>query len=180
MHQTMTLQALLGQHWPDQTALWAGLDARRTMLNQHIPSRVLQGRAPLQAYPEAAHSGRSYRPEWEAEMLDVQRVFHYLATCRWFRRVKSNGRFALGGYEYYLSRQVIRLSPLRRRAGANPSSWENSRTYSPYLRINWRYRSLTKPGTSSTMRVRWLVRQPEACITGKCRNSTHQRAGVLG
>ena len=30
-HQTMTLQALLGQHWPDQTTLWAGLDARRAM-----------------------------------------------------------------------------------------------------------------------------------------------------
>ena len=57
-HQTMTLQALLGQRWPDQTALWAGLDARRAMLNQHIPSWVLQDRAPLQAYPEAAHSGR--------------------------------------------------------------------------------------------------------------------------
>jgi transposase InsO family protein len=101
-HQTMTLQALLGQCWPDQTALWAGLDARRAMLNQHIPSCVLQGRAPLQAYPEAAHSGRSYRPEWEAEMLDLDRVFGYLAHCRWFRRVRANGRLDLGGYDYYL------------------------------------------------------------------------------
>ena len=61
-HQTMTLQALLGQAWPGQTALWAGLDARRAMLNQHIPSGVFHGRAPLQAYPQAAHSGRFYRP----------------------------------------------------------------------------------------------------------------------
>src|SRR6266567_1872112 len=40
--QTMTLQAQapLGQRWPDQKALWAGLDARRTMLNQHIPRWV--------------------------------------------------------------------------------------------------------------------------------------------
>jgi hypothetical protein len=73
-HQTMTLQALLGQQWPDQTALWAGLDARRSMLNQHIPSSVLQDRAPLQAYPQAAHSGRISRPEWEAELLDLDRV----------------------------------------------------------------------------------------------------------
>jgi len=101
-HQTMTLQALLGQRWPDQTALWAGLDARRAMLNQHIPSSVLQGRAPLQAYPEAAHSGRFYRPQWEAEMLDLDRVFAYLATCRWFRRIRANGRLDLGGYDYYL------------------------------------------------------------------------------
>ena len=102
-HQTMSLQALLGQYWPNQTALWAGLDARRTMLNQHIPCRAFHGQAPLQVYPEASHSGRNYRPEWETGMLDVQRVFEYLANCRWFRRVKSNGRIAIGGYEYYLS-----------------------------------------------------------------------------
>ncbi len=102
-HQTMTLQALLGQHWPDQTALWAGLDARRAMLNQHIASRVLHGLAPLQAYPEAIHSGRSYRPEWELEMLDRDRVFQYLAKCRWFRHIKSNGCVVIGGYQYYLS-----------------------------------------------------------------------------
>ncbi len=98
----MTLQALLGQRGPDQTALWAGLDARRAMLNQSIPSCVLHGRAPLQAYPQAAHSGRSYRPEWEAEMLDLARVFEYLASCRWFRRIRANGRLDLGGYDYYL------------------------------------------------------------------------------
>jgi hypothetical protein len=101
-HQTLTLQALLGQHWPDQSTLWAGLDARRVMLNEHIPSSVFQGLAPLQAYPQAAHSGRFYRPEWEAEMLDLHRVFAYLAHCRWFRRVRANGRLDLGGYDYYL------------------------------------------------------------------------------
>ncbi len=101
-HQTMTLQALLGQHWPDQTALWAGLDARRAMLNAHIPSGVLQGRAPLQAYPRASHPGRSYRPEWEAEMLDLARVCAYLANGRWFRRIRANGQLDLGGYDSYL------------------------------------------------------------------------------
>lgn len=98
----MTLLTLLGQRWSDQAALWAGLDARRTMLNQHIPSGVFQGYAPLQVYPQAAHSGRFYRPEWEAEMLDLDRVFAYLATCRWFRRIRANGRLDLGGYDYYL------------------------------------------------------------------------------
>ena len=72
------------------------------MLNEHIPSSVLQGLAPLQAYPQSARSGRFYRPEWEAEMLDLDRVFTYLAHCRWFRRVRANGRLDLGGYDYYL------------------------------------------------------------------------------
>jgi transposase InsO family protein len=80
MHQTMTLQALLGQHWADPHQLWTGLDARRDRLNQHIPSRMLGGQAPLQAYPEAAHSGRHYRPEWEADLLDLNHVYQYLAT----------------------------------------------------------------------------------------------------
>ena len=72
------------------------------MLNQSIPSCVFQGHAPLQAYPQAAHSGRFYRPEWEAEMLDLARVFGYLANCRWFRRIRANGWLDLGGYDYYL------------------------------------------------------------------------------
>jgi hypothetical protein len=36
-------------------------------------------------------------------MLDLQRVYQYLATCRWFRHIKSNGRIVIGGYQYYLS-----------------------------------------------------------------------------
>jgi transposase InsO family protein len=103
VHQTMTLQALLGQSWSDATALWAGLDARRSMLNTHIPCRMLGGRAPLQAYPEAGHTGRFYRPEWETELLDLNRVYAYLGTCRWFRRVAQNGSVAIGGIYYYIN-----------------------------------------------------------------------------
>jgi transposase InsO family protein len=106
MHQTMTLQALLGQHWADPQRLWAGLDARRDRLNQHIPSRMLGGQAPLQAYPEAAHSGRHYRPEWEAELLDLNRVYQYLATGRWFRRVKADSCLTLGGTDYYIGKPL--------------------------------------------------------------------------
>ncbi len=32
-------------------------------------------------------------------MLDLDRVFEYLAHCRWFRRVRANGRLDLGGYD---------------------------------------------------------------------------------
>ena len=39
-------------------------------------------------------------------MLDLNHVFQYLANCRWFRHIKSNGRFAIGGYEYYLGRHL--------------------------------------------------------------------------
>ena len=66
----------------------------------YIPSSAFLGRAPLQAYPEASHSGRYYRPEWEAEMLDLARVFAYLAQCRWFRGIRAKGRLDLGGYDH--------------------------------------------------------------------------------
>jgi hypothetical protein len=35
-------------------------------------------------------------------MLDLDRVFEYLANCRWFRRVRANGRLDIRGYDYYL------------------------------------------------------------------------------
>jgi hypothetical protein len=88
------------------------------MLNQHIPSWVLQGQAPLQAYPQAAHSGRFYRPEWEAEMLDLDRVFGYLTNCRRFRRVRANGRLDLGDMTTSL-RMSLRNQMLELRFDAN-------------------------------------------------------------
>jgi hypothetical protein len=54
----------------------------------------------LVAYPEARHSGRSYRLEWEEDMLDMQRVYDYLAQGRWFRQVSSQGQFSLGAQRY--------------------------------------------------------------------------------
>src|SRR5436305_4290383 len=117
-HQTMTAQALLGQTYPSQAALWAGLDERRQVLNHHLPSRVLSNQAPLEAYPHAIHSGRSYRPEWEEELLCLEKVCNYLAQGRWFRGVRSNGYFGLGGYQYYLGKHfawcgvAIRFDPV--------------------------------------------------------------------
>jgi hypothetical protein len=99
-HQTMTNQALVGQSWPNQRTLWAGLDERRTVLNHWLPIRALHRQAPLQAYPEAVFSGRAYRPEWEEELLDLDRVYQYLAQGRWFR-ANHRGVIHLGTYEYH-------------------------------------------------------------------------------
>jgi hypothetical protein len=98
-HQTMTNQALVGQSWPNQRTLWAGLDERRTVLNHWLPIRALHQQAPLQAYPEAVFSGRAYRPEWEEGLLDLDRVYQYLAQGRWFR-ANHRGTIHLGTYEY--------------------------------------------------------------------------------
>jgi transposase InsO family protein len=109
-HQTITAQALLGQAYPSHSALWAGLDERRDVLNHHLPSRVLSHKSPLQAYPQAIHSGRFYRPEWEEEFLSLEKVSTYLAQSRWFRSIRTNGCFDLGSYRYYLGNHFARRS----------------------------------------------------------------------
>ncbi len=101
MHQTMTSQALLGQQWASQQRLWVGLDERRAVLNQFLPIRVLHHQAPLEAYPEAVFSERPYRPEWEEQLLELDRVYQYLAQGRWFR-YSNHGCVRLGTYDYYL------------------------------------------------------------------------------
>lgn len=106
----MTAQALLGQTYSSHAALWAGLDERRQVLNHHLPSRALAHKAPLEAYPHAIHSRRSYRPEWEEELLSLEKVCSYLAQGRWFRSIRSNGCFDLGGYRYYLGKHFAQRS----------------------------------------------------------------------
>ena len=102
-HQIMSAQAITGQSWDHPKALWAELDRRREFLNQVYPSRALHYQAPLEAYPQASHSGRAYRPEWEEALLDMRRVKALLAKGRWFRETNHHGEFWLGMQRYNAS-----------------------------------------------------------------------------
>jgi transposase len=99
-HQTINRQAVAGQVFVDGPALQKSLDDRLDFLNFRFPSRSLDGQAPLAAHPEARHSGQPYRPEWEEDMLNMQRVYDYLAQGRWFRRTSTHGQFSLGTCRY--------------------------------------------------------------------------------
>ena len=99
-HQTLYRQAIAGQTFTDGDALQRRLTERRKFLNEDFPSRTLEHRSPMDAYPEAQHSGRPYRPEWEEAILDIQRIYDYLAQGRWFRRTSSQGQFSLGAHRY--------------------------------------------------------------------------------
>jgi hypothetical protein len=46
MHQTMSNQALVRQHWANAQQLWSGLDTCRVRLNEVMPMRALQQQAP--------------------------------------------------------------------------------------------------------------------------------------
>ncbi len=74
----MYRQAIEGQSFAPAD-LQPYIEQRLEFLNQYYPSRSLHQQAPLTAYPQVAHSGREYRPEWEAELLDMQKVYAYLA-----------------------------------------------------------------------------------------------------
>jgi hypothetical protein len=105
-HQTMNQQAVVGQTFADGPMLQRSLSDRLQFLNHRFPSRSLGGQPPLVACPEAQHSGRPYRLEWEEDMLDMQRVYNYLAQGRWFRRTSSQGQFSLGTYRYSVGKNL--------------------------------------------------------------------------
>jgi len=59
----------------------------------------------LEAYPQALHSGRSYRPEWEEQLLDLEQVYALLAQGRWYRETNCHGEFWLGMKRYNAGRK---------------------------------------------------------------------------
>jgi hypothetical protein len=68
---------------PDTLLAELRVDPRWT----HSP---LPSRSRIAALLKAAKlTRRFYRPQWEADMLDLARVFAYLAQCRWFRRIRA-------------------------------------------------------------------------------------------
>jgi transposase-like protein len=105
-HQTINQQAVAGQTFADASTLQQSLSDRLDFLNHRFPSRSLGGQPPLLACPQAQHSGRFYRLEWEQDMLDMQRVYNYLAKGRWFRRTSSQGQFSLGSQRYNVGKDL--------------------------------------------------------------------------
>jgi hypothetical protein len=103
-HQTIAKQVFEGQTFADVTALQRSLQARMLFLNLEYPTRTLDGQPPFQAFPQARHSSRLYAPESEEQIFDMQRVYDYLKSGRWFRQVCSAGTFTLGGYGYNATR----------------------------------------------------------------------------
>jgi hypothetical protein len=116
-HYTMLQQALSGELPRSWVQLNQHLKARRTFYNQDYPSAALGDRAPLQAFPQARHSGRYYAPNLEAELLDLERVGRYLALHAWFRPVTSTGQIWIHDARYSIGQQwaahtlTIRFDP---------------------------------------------------------------------
>lgn len=99
-HQTLTRQAVTGQTFQNVADLQNQLDARRHFLNWDYPCHSLQGLPPLKAFPQARTTQHPYRWEWEKELLEMERVYAYLAQGRWFRMTNQWGMFSLGDQRY--------------------------------------------------------------------------------
>jgi len=93
-HQTIAWQAFEGQTFADVTALQRNLQARILFLILEYPTRALDGQPPFRAFPQARHSSRLYDLDAEEHMLNMQRIYDYLQSGRWFRQV-SSGRSLL-------------------------------------------------------------------------------------
>jgi hypothetical protein len=103
-HQTMHQQTCAGRSFDSWEDLFNFAQERRHRLNQHIPCRTLKGKAPLQTFPEASHSGKKYDPQQEEEIFDVARIYDYLSSegLRWIRAVNAQRTFSLGAQSYAL------------------------------------------------------------------------------
>jgi transposase len=101
-HQTWYHQVLEGQTFASQRALWRALNKRRAFLNRSLPCATLGEVPPLVAHPEAILPRRVYRPEWENDQLDLDRVYAYLGQGHWFRKGSNVGAVSLGGQVYVL------------------------------------------------------------------------------
>lgn len=78
------------------------LDQERYLYNHQFPARAsdCDGLPPLQAHPALLKPRRPYQPEWEVLLFDLQRVYDFLATFSFERKVNRNGQVTLKGHHY--------------------------------------------------------------------------------
>lgn len=105
-HRTLGDMAWKDEHFDGLDDLQATLDDRRQRYNQELPVHAAdcQGRPPLDAHPEARHSGRPFHPALEWTLFDMARVEAYLAARVWTRQISASGNVGIGHHVYYVGR----------------------------------------------------------------------------
>lgn len=101
-HQTLFNQVLLGRNYRNWEHLFEETQKRRYALNELIPSSACTNMPPLKKHPKANHSGRFYHPHQEFDLLNLNKIYDFLAKGKWFRRVAGNRTITIGGQYYYL------------------------------------------------------------------------------
>lgn len=106
MHQTMEKQVRRKEGFRSFEELIRFTDQRRRQLNQSIPCSTTGKLPPLVAYPKAGHSGRHYRPEVEKQLMDLDRVFRFLAQGKWYRKIGRFRKTSVGGKKYHVKNSI--------------------------------------------------------------------------
>jgi len=106
-HQTSSRQVLPPHkkfvNWSD---LYQYCEYRRKRLNQDIPNRMLNGKAPMVAYPQARHSETPYCPKKEMDSFNMKAIRQYLALTEWYRRVSNNKTITLVNKIYSIGKAI--------------------------------------------------------------------------
>lgn len=102
-HQTIWNQVCRRSGYLNWESFFLACQGRRQWLNSSLPCSALEDRPPLQAFPEAQHSGRRYHYHNERELLNMDKVFDWLERQAWRRRTSKDQTISLGGHVYYLS-----------------------------------------------------------------------------
>jgi len=102
-HQTMERQTLQGQSYQCWKNLFKFCNERRRLKNQ-IQTNPHSKKIP--AHPNAKKNSRCYTVANEAQIINIKRVYQYLAKCRWYRTVSKYKTFSLGGQAYYLKKAI--------------------------------------------------------------------------
>lgn len=77
------------------------LSDRIDALNSYVPCTSFK-KPPLDAFPNAMHSGREYRLEEEKKIFSRLSIGDYLKKQVWYRKVGGNRTISLGGQVYYI------------------------------------------------------------------------------
>jgi len=109
-HQTMERQVARGQKHDNWKTFFAFCNKRRKRLNESLPNRLLNKKAPLQAFAKAKHSGQSYKVSQELTLIDMKRVYKFLSQCIWYRRISSSKTISLSGKIYFLNKAIPKTS----------------------------------------------------------------------
>ena len=102
-HRTLSNQVIKGSAFASVVALHSYCNERRQLLNEVLPCSTIGNKAPLQAFPEARFSGKAYHPQLEKQMIDLDRVYHFLSKGKWYRKAGKNQSIHLGGQYYYIN-----------------------------------------------------------------------------
>jgi len=134
-HRTLDNFALDEESLANVATVQQALGRERLMYNELFPSHASDcaGRSPVEAHPELLHPRRPYRPEWELALFDIQRVYDYLATFTFQRKVSATGQVSLGRQRYSVGRAwagatlLVRFDPDQRQwiFLAEPGKGEN-------------------------------------------------------